>query len=140
MAKRLKISPISVIIVLIVLAAALSLSIKFTGQGLSAGSQRVQIKGHIEQYRTLLLFYHQGAKRFPTPEQGLAALIQKPATEPIPSKWWKLAEEQLIDPFGQPYHYRCPGLHNPHSYDIFSSGSDKKPGTPDDVGNWEAKN
>jgi Type II secretion system (T2SS), protein G len=36
------------------------------------------------------------------------------------------------DPWHSAYIYRHPGVHNRNSYDLFSSGPDQKPDTPDD--------
>ena len=41
-----------------------------------------------------------------------------------------------IDPWGNPYHYIYPGLHNRNSYDLFSAGPDQQIGTEDDIDNW----
>ncbi len=42
----------------------------------------------------------------------------------------------LVDPWGQPFQYMAPGLHNPLGYDFWSNGADGLTGTADDVGNW----
>jgi len=75
----------------------------------------------------------------PTTAQGLAALVQKPTTEPIPRKWSQREERIERDPWGMEYHYEYPGKHNPKSYDLYSSGPDRQVGTDDDIGNWENK-
>ena len=41
-----------------------------------------------------------------------------------------------IDPWGDNYIYKCPGKHNPGSYDLFSAGPDGRLGTEDDISNW----
>ncbi|HSY53814.1 MAG TPA: type II secretion system protein GspG [Opitutaceae bacterium] len=41
-----------------------------------------------------------------------------------------------LDPWGEPYQYAYPGVHNKSSYDIWSKGPDKQSGTADDIGNW----
>ena len=73
----------------------------------------------------------------PTTQQGLAALVVKPTSEPIPRKWSQRREKIEPDPWGMEYHYEYPGKHNPKSFDIYSSGPDRQPGTDDDVGNWD---
>lgn len=45
-------------------------------------------------------------------------------------------KKKPIDPWGKPYIYRAPGMHNPDSYDLYSSGKDAQPDTADDVANW----
>jgi Tfp pilus assembly protein PilE len=42
------------------------------------------------------------------------------------------------DPFGNEFRYQCPGIHNPMSFDLYSSGSDKSSTmTEDDISNWK---
>ena len=41
------------------------------------------------------------------------------------------------DPWGNPYSYKNPGVHNPSSYDLSSAGHDGQPSTSDDITNWE---
>ncbi len=66
---------------------------------------------------------------YPTTEQGLAALTEKPTTGPIPANW--SAEGYLaqvpVDPWGRPYLYRSPGQ-NGKGFDLLSYGKDGKPG------------
>jgi general secretion pathway protein G len=62
---------------------------------------------------------------YPTTEQGLAALIVKPADE---GKWSGpyLSKAVPPDPWGRDYQYRCPGQHG--EYDLQSFGKDGQPG------------
>lgn len=70
---------------------------------------------------------------FPTSEQGLEALVKKPATEPQPRKWKRLLESVPLDPWGSPYQYRNPGKINPRSFDLYSWGADRKESEDDIV-------
>ena len=45
-------------------------------------------------------------------------------------------KKRPVDPWSRPYIYKFPGEHNRDSYDLFSTGSDGKQGTDDDVVNW----
>ena len=73
----------------------------------------------------------------PTTQQGLMALVQKPTNEPIPRKWSQREDKIEKDPWGMDYIYEYPGKHNKNSYDIYSAGPDRQPGTDDDIGNWK---
>ena len=69
-------------------------------------------------------------------EQGLAALITRPANEP---KWDGpyLAKRVPVDPWGNAYVYRVPGEHG--DFDLMSLGKDGQPGGSDeaaDIVNW----
>jgi len=78
--------------------------------------------------------------RYPTTEQGLHALVERPSTEPQPSNWKQggYLERLPKDPWGNDYLYLNPGLHG--EIDVFSYGRDNLPGGegPDaDIGSWQ---
>lgn len=80
--------------------------------------------------------------RYPTTEQGLRALLEKPTTEPIPNNWKSggYLERSSVpkDPWGKEYQYLNPGLRG--EIDVFSFGRDGQSGGegPDaDVGSWQ---
>jgi len=79
---------------------------------------------------------------YPTTEQGLKALVEKPNYGP-PCRNWQgpyLKKKNFRDPWGNPYVYRLPGSHNQKGYDLFSLGADGKEGGEGinkDLGNWE---
>ncbi|MEO0417142.1 MAG: type II secretion system protein GspG, partial [Verrucomicrobiota bacterium] len=41
--------------------------------------------------------------RPPTQDQGLAALTTRPSSEPVPKRWRAYLEEEMLDPWGNPY-------------------------------------
>lgn len=74
--------------------------------------------------------------RYPTTEEGLAALQTAPSGAPR----WKgpyLKRPVPLDPWGKPYVYRSPGQHNREDYDLFSYGPDGVEGGQDDITNWK---
>lgn len=78
--------------------------------------------------------------RYPTTEQGLMALVTKPATPPEPQNWKGngYLEKLPKDPWGNPYQYLQPGLHG--EIDIMSLGADGAPGgegSDADIGSWQ---
>ena len=78
--------------------------------------------------------------RYPTTEQGLQALAQKPVIAPLPPNWKGngYLERLPADPWGQPYQYLQPGLHG--DIDVFSLGADGAPGgegNDADIGSWD---
>jgi general secretion pathway protein G len=73
---------------------------------------------------------------YPTMEQGLAALVTRPANE---QRWDGpyLKKNVPGDPWGHPYVYRIPGEHS--EFDLLSYGKDGQPGGTDeaaDITNW----
>jgi len=87
---------------------------------------------------TALKLYELDNGFFPTTEQGLQALLRKPATQPTPQNWnGPYLEKNPIDPWNRPYQYASPGVHRPHDYDLNSAGKNASTEkTDDDVSNW----
>ncbi|MDD5466091.1 MAG: type II secretion system major pseudopilin GspG [Candidatus Omnitrophica bacterium] len=83
---------------------------------------------------TALKLYELDNGIFPTTEEGLNALLNKPAS----SRKWNgpYLEKQPLDPWGREYKYKSPGNHRA-DYDLYSLGRDGQEGTEDDVKNWE---
>lgn len=77
--------------------------------------------------------------RYPTTEQGLLALVQRPTRDPIPANWSSggYIDRLPLDPWGGDYQYLVPGVHG--EFDIFSYGADGQTGGEDanaDIGSW----
>ena len=78
--------------------------------------------------------------RYPTTEQGVKALVEKPTSEPVPQNWKAGGYLDSIpkDPWGNPYQYTNPGTRS--EIDVYSFGADGKPGgtgNDADIGNWQ---
>jgi general secretion pathway protein G len=76
---------------------------------------------------------------YPSTEQGLNALVQKPDTGNIPRNWKSggYLDHLQKDPWGNGYQYLSPGVHG--DIDIFTLGRDGQPGGESydkDRGNW----
>ena len=83
---------------------------------------------------TALDLYELDNGAYPTGEEGLNALLSKPAS----AARWKgpYLKKRPVDPCGNPYVYRCPGTHN-SDYDLYSYGRDGAEGGGDDINNWQ---
>lgn len=86
-----------------------------------------------------LKLYRLDNRRYPSTEQGLQALVQKPVQAPQPDNWKAggYVERLPLDPWGQPYQYLNPGLRG--EVDVFSFGADGEAGGEGhdaDIGNW----
>ena len=75
---------------------------------------------------TALDGYRLDSGAYPTTEQGLQALREKPTREPVPAGWRGpyVRKEVPLDPWGRPYAYRMPGRRNPNGFDLASLGRD----------------
>ena len=99
-------------------------------------------KAQIEMLSAALDAYRLDNDRYPTTEQGLAALRQAPASSPVPRRWRGpyLRRELPVDPWGQPYVFRSPGTVNPESFDLLTLGRDGREGGQGedaDVTSWK---
>ena len=80
--------------------------------------------------------YRLDTGHYPATEQGLGALMTKPASEP---RWQGPYLKKAVppDPWGRPYAYKYPGEHS--EYDLYSYGKDGQPGGEGeavDITNW----
>lgn len=82
-------------------------------------------KAQIVALESALDHYRLDTGHYPSTEQGLAALMSRPATEP---RWDGpyLKKDAPPDPWGNAYVYRMPGEHG--EYDLYSFGNDGQPG------------
>lgn len=106
--------------------------IKYLG---SSRSQTAQIQ--VKNVAAALELYRLDAGSYPSPDQGLAALVTAPASAPAWNGPYLPQASALVDPWGQPYRFAAPGKHG--EVDVFSYGSDKAEGGSGearDVGNW----
>ena len=87
-----------------------------------------------------LKLYRLDIGRYPSSEQGLKALVQRPTLEPVPQNWKTggYLDSLPKDPWGNLYQYGNPGAHG--EIDVYSYGADGKlggAGLDADIGNWQ---
>jgi general secretion pathway protein G len=70
--------------------------------------------------------FHLDVGRFPTAEEGLQALVDRPADAEGWDGPYLNKRESLLDPWRHPYRYRRPGRHG--DFEVFSFGSDDQEG------------
>jgi general secretion pathway protein G len=98
----------------------------------------VAAKQDVAAIMQALKLYRLDNGRYPTTEQGLAALVDKPQGDPLPRNWQKYLDKMPKDPWGNPYQYLSPGVRG--EIDVFSLGADNQPGgsgADADVGSWD---
>ena len=89
-------------------------------------SKQAAAKAQIEMFGTALDAFRLDVGRYPTTEEGLKALIEKPAGVENWDGPYLRKKVIPLDPWGRPYHYKSPGDHG--EYDLFSYGRDGIPG------------
>lgn len=100
-------------------------------------------KQQIASFGLALERYNLDNAVYPTTEQGLRALVEKPTTEPLPQNYneggYLKKREIPKDPWGREYIYRSPGEHT-IEYEMTSLGADGKDGgegNDADINSWE---
>ncbi|MFJ2988649.1 type II secretion system major pseudopilin GspG [Collimonas sp. NPDC087041] len=94
------------------------------------GKSEVTIaKAQIEAFDKALDTYRLDVGRYPTTEEGLAALLVKPTTA---ANWNGpyLKKDVPLDPWGHAYLYRSPGSKG--DFEVMSYGKDGQPGGTDE--------
>ncbi len=91
--------------------------------------------GVSESFKTPLHSYKIHVGRFPTSIEGLKALVVNSGIDGWQGPYVE-AETNLSDPWGRPFRYRFPGIHNITSYDLYSLGEDGIE-SDDDITNWK---
>lgn len=105
-------------------------------------ARRVAAKQTILALVQALKLYRLDNGSYPTTEQGLVALTQRPTVAPIPMNWKNggYLDGPVVpkDPWGADYAYLNPGKRG--EIDVFSLGADGViggEGNAADIGNWD---
>lgn len=124
---------IELMLVVIIIGALVAMVMpRLTGRGEQArvATATADIQANIA---TGLKLYELDNGAFPSTEEGLNALLNKPSS----AQNWNgpYLEKKPIDPWNREYKYKSPGEHRA-DYDLYSLGKDGVEGA-DDVKNWE---
>lgn len=94
-------------------------------------SEQSVARSQVQAFSRALGAYRLDVGNFPTTEEGLNALLVKPASA---AKWNGPYLEKAVppDPWGRAYEYRSPGA-NGADFDIVSYGKDGQPGGEGDA-------
>jgi len=134
---------IEVLLVLVILVVLMGFAVpSLLGSKKKADINAAQTQ--IGLFRTALEKYALDLNAFPSSEQALSALLEKPSDleEEQEQNWsgpyiTSNSKEPPKDPWGHKYFYEYPPTHGTGEYpDIWSSGPDGKDGTEDDIVNW----
>jgi general secretion pathway protein G len=117
-----------VVIVILGILAGLVLP-RFMGR--TEEAKRTKARLQIENLEGALKLYKLDTGMYPTTEQGLEALVQKPSAGVIPKNWREggYLEKAKVppDPWNRPYVYISPGIKN-KDFDLKSLGADGEEG------------
>ena len=93
-------------------------------------------RAQIENMSMALDNYQLDNGYFPSDEQGLEALVEKPSGRPPAANWrgpYIKAREVPLDPWGNEFVYQSPGKVNTQWYDLLSLGKDGREGGDGDA-------
>ena len=142
-ARRQGFTLMEVLLVLVILVVLMGFAIP----SLLGSKKKADIdaaKTQIGLFRTALEKYALDMNTFPTTEQGLNALVEKPSDleEEQQANWsgpyiTTTGKQAPKDLWGHAYYYEFPPTHSTGEYpDIWSGGPDGKDGTEDDIISW----
>jgi general secretion pathway protein G len=123
-----------VIAIIVVLAALIVPNVINRADDAKLAAARSDVKMLMQQ----LKIYKLDNQRYPSAEQGLDALVKKPAAGSIPPNWKPYLDKLPADPWGRPYQYANPGIQG--EIDVFSLGADGQAGgegADADIGSWQ---
>ena len=129
-------------LVVILIILILSSAVGFTAFRYIDRAKIAAARNQIESYSLALNGYLFDCKNYPSEEQGLNALWEKPILAPVPSGWDGPYVNKNIsdDPWGTPYKYKVPGV-NGLPFGITSYGADGREGgesKDEDINSWES--
>lgn len=99
-----------------------------------------KVQNDIRAIEAALNMYRLDNYQYPSTEQGLRALVERPTTQPEPRNWnaGGYLPRLPSDPWGNPYQYLNPGVRS-GTVDVWSFGADGRPGGEGinaEIGNW----
>jgi general secretion pathway protein G len=72
---------------------------------ISALARQQRTESDFDTFQFALWTYQITSKQFPTEEQGLGALVEKPTVDPVPAGWQQVMNVLLPDAWKRPYRY-----------------------------------
>nr|BAU79769.1 putative general secretion pathway protein G [uncultured Aquificaceae bacterium] len=120
-----------VVIIILGLLAALIVP-KITGRVDEAKVETTKVQ--LKALKDALEQYKLDNGTYPTTQQGLKALVEKPTTQPIPPRWRQYLDKLPKDAWDNDFIYISPGVNRP--YELKSVGPDRTEGTQDDISVW----
>jgi general secretion pathway protein G len=129
------------IIVVVFILSLLAAIVAPRFMGRTDDARITEAKVQMRNFETALKLFKLDNGFYPDTQQGLEALVEKPATGRIPQNYREggyLEQKKIpLDPWGNAYVYVSPGLHG--DLDIISHGGDGKEGGEGkdaDITNW----
>lgn len=124
------------VIVLGIIALILGAAITFSG-GITGAAREQAAQAKLREFVAKIETYRMVAGNYPSEQQGLQSLVEKPTTAPEPRRWKQQFKNLPVDPWGEQYEYKNPGSRDPSTFEVVSKGEDREFGTDDDLSSQE---
>lgn len=129
---------------IMIVLAIVAMLMAMVGPRLLKSQEKADLKAtnlQIKNLETALKQYYAENRHYPTTEEGLGALLEKPADEQRARNWDGpyIEEEKLpVDPWGNTYAYEFPPTEGKRKNfpNLYSFGPDGQEKTDDDIINW----
>jgi len=126
------------LIELLIVVAILALIASFVFPKITGRFEETKVKTtkiQLKEIKRALEMYKLDNGHYPTTEQGLKALVEKPTIPPEPKNWKQYLETVPKDAWGNEFIYISPA--DSHPYELKSKGADGELGTEDDISVWD---
>ena len=129
-ARRAGFTLVEILVVIAIISLLAGVVLLNIAPQIGMGSQAAA-KAQIQVLSSAATTYRMAHGRYPTQQQGLEALVQKPSQEPIPENYpdggYLSGRVVPPDPWKRPYVYLIPGRSG-ENFEILSYGADGEPG------------
>jgi len=105
----------------------------FTMQKISDSGALTVVDGDFASINNALQAYKNNAGNYPSQQQGLKALVEKPGSAPRPRRWIQIMDDIPTDPWNNEYTYKYPGSKDRSRPELISKGKDGLEGSEDDL-------
>ena len=130
---------LELMIVLVILVVLIGM----VGPRLLGSQKKADIKtarAQIGNLEAALELYAVDVRTFPSTEEGLETLLERPAEDGLARKWdGPYLDDEIVplDPWENEYQYEYPPTRGKRDFpNIWSAGPDREPDTEDDIVNW----
>lgn len=123
---------LEMVIVLGIIAMILGGAI-FAMRGIGDAAKLRQVESDFKSFQSALAMYKLNAGSYPTTQQGLKALVEKPSSTPVPRRWVQVMSKIPTDPWDSAYIYKFPGKKRANEFEMVSKGPDGMENTADDL-------
>jgi general secretion pathway protein G len=122
----------SAILVFIAVLVVGAVRFRIPSRWFEEGAKLAPVKSDYHSISSALRTYKINAGHYPTTEQGLQALVERPTIPPLPDDWVQIWQRVPLDLWRNEYRYRCFPEGSPRSFELISKGPDGIEGTKDD--------